>query len=212
VFVAGDAAHCHSPAGGQGMNTGLQDAANLGWKLAAALAGWGGEALLDSYHDERHPIGRQVLRSSGALVRLALIRPSWGRWLRGHLGAALLRVPAARRAVAGSISGIGLRYSAPAGADRRVGTRAPDLALRGGSLFPALRGGRFVLVGERAGELALPTPVIAAAPAHRWPDGDRLVLVRPDGYVGWVGTPAAFRTWSAGYFGPSLAAAAVAGS
>jgi 2-polyprenyl-6-methoxyphenol hydroxylase-like FAD-dependent oxidoreductase len=211
VFLAGDAAHCHSPAGGQGMNTGLQDAANLGWKLAAALAGWGGEALLDSYHDERHPVGRQVLRSSGALVRLAMIRPAWGRWLRGHLAAALLRVPAARRAVAGSISGVGLRYPAPAGADRRVGTRAPDLPLRVGSLFTALRGGRFVLVGERAGELARPAPVAAAAPADRWPDGphgDRLVLVRPDGYVGWVGPPAGFRTWSADYFGPALTAPA----
>jgi len=211
VFVAGDAAHCHSPAGGQGMNTGLQDAANLGWKLAAALAGWGGEALLDSYHDERHPIGRQVLRSSGALVRLALIRPAWGRWLRGHLAAAVLRAPAGRRAVAGSISGIGLRYPAPAGADRRVGTRAPDLPLRVGSLFTALRGGRFVLVGERAGELALPAPVTAAAPADRWPDGERLVLVRPDGHVGWVGTPDAFPSWSADYFGPEVTASAGAG-
>ena len=82
VFLAGDAAHCHSPAGGQGMNTGIQDAANLGWKLAAAVDGWGGEQLLDSYHAERHPVGRQVLRSSGLLVRLALIRPRWARAVR----------------------------------------------------------------------------------------------------------------------------------
>src|SRR5437764_7161611 len=68
VFLAGDAAHVHSPAGGQGMNTGLQDAANLSWKLAAAVHGWGGERLLDSYHEERYSVGRQVLRSSGAIL------------------------------------------------------------------------------------------------------------------------------------------------
>ena len=90
VFLAGDAAHCHSPAGGQGMNTGIQDAANLGWKLAAAVAGWGGEELLDSYQAERHPVGRQVLRSSGLLVRLALIQPRWGRAARNVVVTALL--------------------------------------------------------------------------------------------------------------------------
>ncbi|WP_344959702.1 FAD-dependent monooxygenase, partial [Actinomadura miaoliensis] len=72
VFLAGDAAHVHSPAGGQGMNTGMQDAANLGWKLAAELKGWAPPGLLDTYHDERHPVGRAVLRGSGALLRLVL--------------------------------------------------------------------------------------------------------------------------------------------
>src|SRR5690606_5628497 len=71
VFLAGDAAHVHSPAGGQGMNTGLQDAANLGWKLAAVLHGRAPEGLLDTYQAERHPVGKAVLRSSGGLVRLA---------------------------------------------------------------------------------------------------------------------------------------------
>src|ERR687884_910630 len=71
VFLAGDAAHVHSPAGGQGMNTGLQDAANLGWKLAADLQGWARPGLLDSYHDERHPVGQQVLRLSGGMLRVA---------------------------------------------------------------------------------------------------------------------------------------------
>jgi hypothetical protein len=96
VFLAGDAAHCHSPAGGQGMNTGMQDAANLGWKLAAAVAGWGGEALLDSYHAERHPVGRQVLRSSGLLVRLALVRPWWARMARNTIAPAIVRLPIVR--------------------------------------------------------------------------------------------------------------------
>jgi 2-polyprenyl-6-methoxyphenol hydroxylase-like FAD-dependent oxidoreductase len=72
VFLAGDAAHVHSPAGGQGMNTGLQDAANLGWKLAAAVHGWAPDGLLDSYHTERYPVGRAVVRGSDALLRLTL--------------------------------------------------------------------------------------------------------------------------------------------
>lgn len=199
VFLAGDAAHCHSPAGGQGMNTGIQDAANLGWKLAAAVHGWGGEALLNSYHSERHPVGRQVLRSSGLLVRLALIRPWWARMARNTIAPALLRVPAIADRVAGMISAIGVRYPAPAGADRRVGTRAPDLALRDGKrLYQALRGGRFILVGARAEELDLPPQVDPAIPAH--PHADRLVLVRPDGYVAWIGTPTQFPTWATRYF------------
>lgn len=85
VFLAGDAAHVHSPAGGQGMNTGLQDAANLGWKLAAAVRGWASDGLLDSYHDERHEVGREVLRSSGALLRLALAQSLGTRIARGFL-------------------------------------------------------------------------------------------------------------------------------
>ena len=149
VFLAGDAAHCHSPAGGQGMNTGIQDAANLGWKLAAVVAGWGGEALLDSYQAERHPVGRSVLRSSGLLVRLALVRSRWGRAVRNVATGVVLGIPPVGRRIAGMISGIGLRYPAPRGADRRVGTRAPDVALRDGrSLYEALRGGRFVLLGS----------------------------------------------------------------
>src|SRR6185503_9516567 len=132
VFLAGDAAHCHSPAGGLGMNTGIQDAANLGWKLAAAVAGWGGDDLLDTYHAERHPVGRRVLRISGLLVRLALIRPRWGRAVRNAVVTAVLGIPPVSARIAGSISAIGLRYPAPPGADRRVGTRVPDLALADG--------------------------------------------------------------------------------
>jgi 2-polyprenyl-6-methoxyphenol hydroxylase-like FAD-dependent oxidoreductase len=199
VFLAGDAAHCHSPAGGQGMNTGIQDAANLGWKLAAVVAGWGDDKLLDTYDDERHRVGRSVLRSSGLLVRLALIQPRWGRAVRNIATAAVLGVPPVALRIAGIISGIGLRYPAPRGAHRRVGTRAPDVALRDGrTLYEALGGGRFVLLGARAAELDLPSPVDAAAQPGR--DDEQLVLVRPDGYVGWVGTVAAFPAWADGFF------------
>jgi 2-polyprenyl-6-methoxyphenol hydroxylase-like FAD-dependent oxidoreductase len=75
VFLAGDAAHVHSPAGGQGMNTGLQDAANLSWKLAAVARGWADDSLLDSYHAERYPVGRMVLRMSGGLLHMMLLEP-----------------------------------------------------------------------------------------------------------------------------------------
>ena len=198
VFLAGDAAHCHSPAGGLGMNTGIQDAANLGWKLAAAVAGWGGDDLLDTYHAERHPVGRRVLRISGLLVRLALIRPRWGRAVRNAVVTAVLGIPPVSARIAGSISAIGLRYPAPPGADRRVGTRVPDLALADGrTLFEALRGGRFVLLG-RAG-VDVPGPVDVAEPDGADEPG-ALTLVRPDGYVAWAGTADQFPAWADAYF------------
>ncbi len=187
VFLAGDAAHVHSPAGGQGMNTGLQDAANLGWKLAGVLRGWAPEDLLDSYHSERHPVGRMVLRTSGALVRLALIGPAAGRTARNLLATAALRTgPIARRAAA-NISGIGIAYRAPRGAHRLVGRRAADIPLTGGGrLYEALRGGRFVLVTpdpDAAREAGGSVPVEAVAAAA---PGQPATLVRPDGYVAWA--------------------------
>lgn len=197
VFLAGDAAHCHSPAGGQGMNTGIQDAANLGWKLAAAIDGWGDDRLLDSYHDERHPVGREVLRSSGAIIRLAMIRSRPGRLARNLLSGTLLRLPPIAARVAGSISGTGFRYRAPAGAHPLVGTRMPDLGLETGRLFEALRGGRFVLVSASA-PAAKFAQVDALAPARPRAEA---VLVRPDGYVAWAGNAAEFADWARGYFG-----------
>ncbi|HEY7272154.1 MAG TPA: FAD-dependent monooxygenase [Actinoplanes sp.] len=198
VFLAGDAAHCHSPAGGQGMNTGMQDAANLGWKLAAAVTGWGSEDLLDSYHAERHPVGRQVLRSSGLLVRLALIQPRWGRAARNAITAAVLGIAPISARIAGSLSAIGVRYPAPPHADSRVGTRVPDVELRDGrTLAEALRGGRFVLLGQPVG--GLPHQVDAAQPRSGGDPGT-LTLVRPDGYVGWVGTADRFPAWAGEYF------------
>jgi hypothetical protein len=197
VFLAGDAAHCHSPAGGQGMNTGLQDAANLGWKLAAAVHGWGDDQLLDSYHDERYRVGRQVLRSSGAILRLALIRPRWARQARNAIGQILMGIPPIAAAVAGKISGIGIRYPAPPVVDRRVGIRVPNIALRNGRLYEALRGGRFVLLGTDATHLDLPPQIDAAIPTR---PTDQLMLVRPDGYLAWVGTAEQFPAWARGYF------------
>ncbi|WP_236242964.1 FAD-dependent oxidoreductase [Streptomyces sp. CC228A] len=195
VFLAGDAAHIHSPAGGQGMNTGLQDAANLSWKLAAVLRGHAPdpEALLDSYHAERHPVGRAVLRSSGGILRLAMADTPAQRALRaavtGLLGAAR---PVSDRAV-GQISGVGIRYRAPRGAHRLTGRRAPDLALEEGRLYELLRKGAFVLVhppgAAAAAARCAPASAVAGEVVHAtWARAGRgtTLLVRPDGYIAWA--------------------------
>ncbi|MGV4981838.1 FAD-dependent monooxygenase [Streptomyces sp. NRAIS4] len=186
VFLAGDAAHVHTPAGGQGMNTGLQDAANLSWKLAAVVNGHADPALLDTYQAERHPVGRAVLRSSGGIVRLAMAKRPWTLAARAALTAFLNAVGPARRKVAAQVTGIGYRYPAPRGAHRLTGARVPDVALAdGGRLYEALRGGGFVLItpepyergAGRADRLAV----------ARWASDRRTtVLVRPDGYAAWA--------------------------
>jgi 2-polyprenyl-6-methoxyphenol hydroxylase-like FAD-dependent oxidoreductase len=187
VFLAGDAAHVHSPAGGQGMNTGIQDAANLGWKLAAAVQGWAPDGLLDTYEGERHPVGRLVLRSSGAIIRLAMVRSRVGRLTRNLFGGAALRLPPVARKAAGTISGIGIDYpGAP---------RAQDVPLRDSRrLYEVLRDGKFVLLAPREAQSAvdgwrdrvvLASPVDATMP---W------TLVRPDAHIAWRGGPATLRT------------------
>ena len=180
VFLAGDAAHVHSPAGGQGMNTGLQDAANLGWKLAAAAQGWAPAGLLDSYQSERHPVGRLVLRTSGAIIRMAMIQSRAGRLARNVLGGAALRLPPVAHNAAGTISGIGINYShAP---------RAEDVPLRESRrLYEVLREGKFVLLAPEAARSALngrSDHVLLASPV----DVDRpWTLVRPDAHIAWHG-------------------------
>ncbi|WP_433572116.1 FAD-dependent monooxygenase [Streptomyces sp. CA-251247] len=197
VFLAGDAAHVHSPAGGQGMNTGLQDAANLSWKLASVLKGQAPdpEALLDSYHSERHPVGAMVLRSSGGIVRLAMAHTPLRRAVRSLLSRFVSATrPAAAKAM-GMISGIGIAYDRPRGAHRLTGTRAPDLELGEGRLYELLRKGEFVLVtpstgtgasAEAADPRAIPTVPGSVVRAH-WGSGrgDSL-LIRPDGYIAWA--------------------------
>jgi hypothetical protein len=192
VFLAGDAAHVHSPAGGLGMNTGLQDAANLGWKLAAAVRGNAPEDLLDTYHAERHPVGRLVLRASGMMLRGALTRTRAMRLVRKTAARAMARIPAAARLVTGTISGIGIAYSAPHGSHPLTGRRAPDIPLAGHGpkrLYEALRSGRFVLVLP-------PDAQVPASPVAGWRDRVTVVtadgftrdvvLVRPDGYIAWA--------------------------
>ncbi|MFD6340745.1 FAD-dependent oxidoreductase [Streptomyces sp. NPDC060131] len=188
VFLAGDAAHVHSPAGGMGMNTGLQDAANLSWKLSAVLDGRAGDALLDTYDTERHPVGAMVLRASGGIIRLALTRSVPMRAL-GAIGSQLLvrAHPLTGRAMR-MVSGVGIAYRSPRGAHPLVGRRAPDLALSSGRLYEALRAGRFVVVGPRGDERVRSVvpgdgPVLYAEFAR---STRRTLLIRPDGYIAWA--------------------------
>ncbi|WP_128802901.1 MULTISPECIES: FAD-dependent monooxygenase [unclassified Streptomyces] len=185
VFLAGDAAHVHTPAGGQGMNTGLQDSANLSWKLAAVIQGHADAALLDTYQAERHPVGKAVLRSSGGIVRLAMAKRPWTLALRAALTTVLNRVGPARRKAVGGVTGIGYRYPAPRGAHRLTGTRVADLPLEGGRLHEALRGGRFVLITPKAYEDGGARKDRLAV-EHWMSDRRTTVLVRPDGYVAWA--------------------------
>ena len=204
VFLAGDAAHVHSPAGGMGMNTGLQDAANLGWKLAAAVRGRGDDRLLDSYQGERHPVGRMVLRMSGGLLRAALLRSGTARAVRDAVLPALFDVPAIGRQVRLRISGIGVRYARPRGAHPLVGTRAPDVTADDGTrLYEALRRGWFVLAAPPGFAPALPGVTTVAVTGEA-----TAVLIRPDGYVAWAGrTPNGLETALADWGAAALDAA-----
>ena len=198
VFLAGDAAHVHSPMGGQGMNTGIQDAANLAWKVDAVLDG-ADERLLDTYHEERHPIGKRVLLQSGLISRAVTLHPRPARLLRNLLAPRLLRIPAVRDFVAGSFAGTTLRY----GRRGLVGTRATQIPLAEGRLTALQRTGEFVFVREH-GAAAIETPGTVQAERA---DGGPAVLVRPDGYIGWTGARAAQWTGSPAYIARGVIAA-----
>ena len=156
IFLAGDAAHTHSPAGAQGMNTGLQDAVNLGWKLGAALAGWAPGGLLDTYHSERHPVGTAVLTLTGRQFRLNTARNRPRRALRWTMERVIVPLPFVQNWLARSYTGLAVRYP-PDGTHRHplTGTRLPRgrLLLPGGGsarLPEFFHDGRFVLL-ERDG-------------------------------------------------------------
>ena len=197
AFLVGDAAHVHSPAGGQGMNTGLQDAYNLAWKLALVQRGQAPPSLLDTYELERHPVAERVVKQTSALFRLALLRGSASRRLRDtvlrHVGSL---APVQRQMVhAISERDINYRDSPIVGEHRRPhgAPRPGDLAPEAGpELRAALRGPEHVLlvldgdpapVVERYGALVRAVSAPAARDAY---GGAALCLVRPDGYVGYV--------------------------
>ncbi|UJW29404.1 FAD-dependent monooxygenase [Saccharothrix sp. AJ9571] len=198
VLLAGDAAHIHLPAGGQGLSLGVQDAVNLGWKLAATVRDTAPPGLLDTYHAERHPVGARVLRNTLAQGLLYLsgeeIDP-----LRA-ITAELMAIPDAARHLAGMVSGLDIRYDAGDGPPP-LGMRMPDVPLdHRTTVAELLHGGRGVLIDSTesaeyaaaAARWADRVDVVAARPlAHTpsgWPAGLDAVLLRPDGYVAWTGT------------------------
>jgi 2-polyprenyl-6-methoxyphenol hydroxylase-like FAD-dependent oxidoreductase len=193
VFLAGDAAHVHSPVGGQGMNTGIQDAMNLGWKLAAVLRGCAGGAksggdLLDTYQAERHPVGATVLRLTDGAYKLVMSRSGLGAAVRRLAVRALLHLPPAYRRLGGLLSGIGIHYGRPAGSHPWTGRRMPDLVgTDGRRVYEALRAGTFVLVDAGgASDVDTGSAPVVALRTERRPRTPAAILVRPDGYVAWA--------------------------
>jgi 2-polyprenyl-6-methoxyphenol hydroxylase-like FAD-dependent oxidoreductase len=184
AFIAGDAAHVHSPLGGQGMNTGIQDAMNLGWKLAQAVDGSAPPWLLDSYEEERHAVGANVLKLTDAFNELVLGRSLLRRALRRVVITVLLSVPATRHMLEGRLSGIGIRYPRPRGAQPLTGRRMPDVDCSGTRLYELLRDGRFIVVTSGKVDLGRSDVTVAV---HVDPGLPAAVLVRPDGYVAWAG-------------------------
>ena len=202
VLVAGDAAHVHAPAGGQGLNIGVQDAVNLGWKLAQVVRGTSPEGLLDSYQSERHPIAARVLEST--MAQTSLNRGDDRTKAMHAMMAELLKLDEPRKRYAGMMSGLDIRYDLGAG-HPLLGRRMPDLEVVTDDgprrVFTMLHDARAVLLdlgapgvldvaarwtdrvprigAHYAGTWELPVLGAVAAPSA--------VLIRPDGYVAWVG-------------------------
>jgi 2-polyprenyl-6-methoxyphenol hydroxylase-like FAD-dependent oxidoreductase len=201
VLFAGDAAHIHLPIGGQGLNLGLQDAMNLGWKLAAVVSGRSPERLLETYHDERHPVAARVLATVLA-QRVIMYPPPEADDVRAlrEIVADLARLPDANRYLAGLMSGLAIRYDL-GDPDPLVGFRMIDLSLATHdgvtTVSSLLHAGRGLLL-DLEGPLAPAKEVVNGVDrigarvvdslVGTDLDGPALrVLVRPDGYVGWVG-------------------------
>ncbi|GLZ77877.1 FAD-dependent oxidoreductase [Actinorhabdospora filicis] len=198
VFLAGDAAHIHPPTGGQGLNLGVQDAVNLGWKLAAAVTGTAPDNLLDTYESERHPVAAAVLDNTAAQMHLMTLDP--GAQAVRRLIENLMDFEEVTRYLLENIIAIGIRYDFGEGPDL-LGRRLRDVRLKGGRLFDLTHDGRGLLL-DQTGELS----------AEGWSDrvnhhadvAEELdapaVLLRPDGHVAWVGDDQAslreaLRTW-----------------
>ncbi|HET7305553.1 MAG TPA: rifampin monooxygenase [Segeticoccus sp.] len=185
VLLAGDAAHIHPPTGGQGLNLGIQDAANLGWKLAAQIDGWAPEGLLDSYETERRPVAAAVLDNTRAQMELMSTEP--GPQAVRRLLAELMDVEEVNRRLVEKITAIGIRYDVGEG-HPLLGRRLRDVALEGGRLYELMHQGRGLLL-DQTGRLSVAG--WADRVDHVVDLSEELdvpaVLLRPDGHVVWVG-------------------------
>jgi hypothetical protein len=215
VLLAGDAAHVHPPQGGQGLNTGVQDAVNLGWKLAQVVKGTSSEHLLDTYDSERHPVGARVLHNT--MAQVALVGADDRHQALRDTVNELLGMDEPRRRIAGMLSGLDIHYDLGEG-HPLLGRRMPDLDIEtpDGStrVYHLLHDARGVLLhfGEPGGFDIAPwagrVRFVGANHAGVWElpvigevDAPSAVLIRPDGHVAWVGEltdpalPRALTTW-----------------
>ncbi|WP_432029836.1 rifampin monooxygenase [Streptomyces sp. 1222.5] len=185
VLLAGDAAHIHPPAGGQGLNLGVQDAFNLGWKLAARIRGWAPASLLDTYQAERRPVAEDVLDNTRAQMELLSTEPG-PRAVR-RLLTELMDLDEVNRRLIEKITAVGVRYDFGDGPDL-LGRRLRDIDVAPGRLYDLLRHGRGLLLdrtgrltaggwSDRVDHLADPTAALDVP----------CVLLRPDGHVAWIG-------------------------
>jgi 3-(3-hydroxy-phenyl)propionate hydroxylase len=215
ILLAGDAAHVHPPLGGQGLSTGVQDAVNLGWKLAQVVKKTSPQSLLDSYHDERHPVGARVLQTT--MAQVTLTSPGARHQALRNTMTGLLRMDEPRKSIAGLMSGLDIHYDLGPG-HPLLGRRMPDLDITTADgpvrVYELLHGAQPVLLNlgqpgvlditpwtgrvqlidaEYGGRWELPVLGSVSAPAA--------VVIRPDGYVAWVGDGtdtglrAALTTW-----------------
>lgn len=202
ALLAGDSAHIHPPLGGQGLNLGLQDAFNLGWKLAGTIRGWAPDGLLDTYEAERRPVGAAVLDSTRAQGALMGEEPG-PRALR-RLMAELLDLEGVNRYVIEKLTAINIRYDLGGGHDL-VGRRLRDLPVGEARLYGLMHGGRGLLL-DRTGRLSISgwSDRVDHVVDPRDRAGDGLdapaALLRPDGHVAWVcdgrdGLADALRRW-----------------
>ncbi|MDF5757302.1 rifampin monooxygenase [Spongiactinospora sp. TRM90649] len=185
VLLAGDAAHIHPPIGGQGLNLGVQDAFNLGWKLAAQIRGWAPETLLDTYQAERHPVAADVLDNTRAQTELLSTEP--GPQAVRRLLTELMDFEEVNRHLIEKITAVGIRYDFGEGPDL-LGRRLPDIDVKQGNLYGLLHRGRGLLLdrterlavggwSDRVDHLADPAAELDVP----------CVLLRPDGHVAWIG-------------------------
>jgi 2-polyprenyl-6-methoxyphenol hydroxylase-like FAD-dependent oxidoreductase len=193
LFVAGDAAHQHFPAGGVGLNVGMQDAWNLGWKLATVLQGAAPPELLDTYETERRPVGAALLRASAAQTALMSTFTPLGLELRSFLSSTVADVPSFSEFLAEEMSGLGVAYPVP-DAHPLAGRRAPDISFADGArLHSLLASARHVLIEvEKGASFGQSIPKDTTVHVGRiagsrplWSDV-RAALVRPDGHVAWA--------------------------